>query len=131
MEKNKLTVSIGNREFNIVTDEAPEYVDVLVADVNGRLAEITRETLGLSGIMGLSLLALNLADELHKCRSEQEAGADAAGEMQTLREEGALLSRRIAALEEENKRLREKLNKRGDSASAGGVTDISGSFGMR
>ena len=30
MEKNKLTVSIGNREFNIVTDEAPEYVDVLV-----------------------------------------------------------------------------------------------------
>ena len=71
MEKKKVEITVRGQKFTILTDDAPERLVKLAADLNKTLADImdgSRVTL----TQGLVLTALDFADKADKYGAEAE-----------------------------------------------------------
>ena len=69
MEKQKTTVSVGGKEYTIVSSDSPEHMKRVAAYADRKLREsaaVSRLPLAQAG----ALTALNLADELMKAQDE-------------------------------------------------------------
>ena len=69
MEKQKTTVSVGGKEYTIVSSDSPEHMMRVAAYADRKLREsaaVSRLPLAQAG----ALTALNLADELMKAQDE-------------------------------------------------------------
>lgn len=69
MEKQKTTVSVGGKEYTIVSNDPVEHVTRVSVYVDRKLKEIENAT-KLSTSMAAVLTALNIADELLKAHDE-------------------------------------------------------------
>ena len=69
MEKQKTTVTVGGKEYTLVSSESPEYMNRVAAYVDRKLEEMSMAT-RLPTNMVAVLTALNMADELMKAHDE-------------------------------------------------------------
>lgn len=63
--KNKVTVTIAQREYTLISDEGEAYVEKVASYVNGQIQE-TMRTSGVSAVDGAVLAAANIADSYFK-----------------------------------------------------------------
>ena len=59
--KNKITVTIAQREYTLISDEGETYVTKVANYVNDQIREVTK-TSGVSAVDGAVLAAANIAD---------------------------------------------------------------------
>ncbi len=69
MEKQKTTVSVGGKDYTIVSEDPVEHVKRVGVYVDRKLSEIEKAT-RLPTNMAAVLTALNIADELLKAHDE-------------------------------------------------------------
>ncbi len=72
MENNRVRVNIAGQEFRLAGDESEQYMRGLAGDVNARIEKMQRQYPSLSTGNAVLLVCLNMADELHKLRSDYE-----------------------------------------------------------
>ncbi len=63
--KNKVTVTIAQREYTLISDEGAPYVEKVASYVNSQILDATRGA-GVSAIDGAVLAAANIADSYFK-----------------------------------------------------------------
>lgn len=68
----KITVNIAGKDYHIVSDESGEYVNQLAYFLNEQIRLTGKSYVGVGTTSILTLVALNLADELHKTRETLE-----------------------------------------------------------
>ena len=69
MEKQKITVRVAGKNYNLVSADTPDYMRRVAALVDRRLKE-TELVTGLPGSQAMALTCFNLADELLKAKDE-------------------------------------------------------------
>lgn len=69
MEKQKTVVTVGGKEYTLVSSDSPEYMNRVAAYVDRKLEEMSMAT-RLPSNMVATLTALNMADELMKSHDE-------------------------------------------------------------
>ena len=69
MVKQKTTVRVAGREYTLVSDQAPEYMNRVAAYVDRKISETALAT-RLTSDKAAVLTALNIADELMKSHDE-------------------------------------------------------------
>lgn len=73
MSEAQVTVSIYGTEFTLRTEDDPEQLRKLAAEVDREMRRIAQETGLMQPQKVAALTALHLADELAKLRTEHEA----------------------------------------------------------
>ncbi len=63
--KNKVTVTIAQREYTLISDEGEAYVEKVASYVSGQIQE-TMRTAGVSAVDAAVLAAANIADNYFK-----------------------------------------------------------------
>ena len=102
--KNKVTVTIAQREYTLISDEGEAYVEKVASYVNGQIQE-TMRTSGVSAVDGAVLAAANIADSYFK---EMEACERLRRQLKEFLEEGAKQKLEISELKREIFRLENK-----------------------
>ena len=69
MEKQKITVRVAGKNYNLVSADSPEYLRRVAALVDRRLKEMETAT-GMTAQQTMALTCFNLADELLKAKDE-------------------------------------------------------------
>ena len=69
MEKQKTVVTVGGKEYTLVSSDSPEYMNRVAAYVDRKLEEMSMAT-RLPTNMVAVLTSLNMADELMKSHDE-------------------------------------------------------------
>jgi cell division protein ZapA len=69
MEKQKISVRVNGKNYNLVSSDPPEYIRRVAALVDRRLQEMEIAS-GLPSQQAAALVCFNLADELLKARDE-------------------------------------------------------------
>lgn len=69
----KMTVNIAGKDYNIVSEESGEYVNQLAYFLNEQISTTARGYVGVGTASVVTLVALNLADELHKSKAALES----------------------------------------------------------
>ena len=72
-EKSKTTVRISGKEYTLVGEESPEYIQRVASLLDEKMAEVERSSMPLSTSMTAILAGLNLADDLCKAQDENQA----------------------------------------------------------
>ena len=70
MDRTKVTLNIAGQEFRLAGGESEEYMRSLAADLNGRINEIQQQYPQMSTTRCTLLAMINMADEMHKLRSD-------------------------------------------------------------
>lgn len=72
INKNTISVKIGNIKYNLSTNENEEYINGIVKYINSKMDELSSiyDTLNKNSTSFLLVLALNIADDLFKQRQE-------------------------------------------------------------
>lgn len=65
-------VYILSQKYTIKGDAPEEYIQKLAAYVNDRIAEICNNSPAISPVKASILAAINIADELHRLKDDQE-----------------------------------------------------------
>lgn len=66
-DKNtRVTVSINNQEYTVITEESPDYIRFLAHAVDDKYQEIHRSSTGLDTNRKTMLTALNIMDDYEK-----------------------------------------------------------------
>lgn len=73
MDKTRTIITIAGQDLKITGDESEKYIRQLSDFVNGKIYEVQRLYPTLSTGTCVLLASLNMADELHKLRSDYEA----------------------------------------------------------
>lgn len=116
MKKNRVQVRIGGATYTIVTDDDPQYVEMLAEDINSELRSVSNANPTLSMTQAAVLVALDNADACKKASASAdnlrvqikdylEESARAKMEVEVARREVERLNREIAD-------LRQRLNNR-------------------
>jgi cell division protein ZapA len=71
-EKKKINILIDGRNFTVVGSDNEEYVRTLAVYVDKKIKDLSSKNDRLCQTMSATLAALNIADELHKKKSELE-----------------------------------------------------------
>ncbi len=99
--KNRVTVTVGGLEYNILADDDPEYVKKTAELVDRRLREM-KQAGALSSMTAAVMAALNIADDYYKSQLAAESlrgqVREYADEAAALRAEVAKLKKLLAAL---------------------------------
>ena len=99
--KNRVTVTVGGLEYNILADDDPEYVKKTAELVDRRLREM-KQAGALSSMTAAVMAALNIADDSYKSQLAAESlrgqVREYADEAAALRAEVAKLKKLLAAL---------------------------------
>ncbi len=94
--KNKVTVTIADREYHLVAAEDASYMEKVAAHVDAKIAEVAAS--GVSTSDAVILAALNLADEYFK---EVEAGEKLRGQVKGYLEESTDLKMQLSEAKRE------------------------------
>ncbi len=70
--KNKLEVEIGGQCLSVASEDDEKYVAELADFVDKKMREVAQRGKAAGTLAVAILAALNIADELHKVRKEQE-----------------------------------------------------------
>lgn len=92
--KNRVTVTVGGLEYNILADDDPEYVKKTAELVDRRLREMKQDG-ALSSLTAAVMAALNIADDYYK---SQLAAENLRSQVQQYAEESAALRAEVAKL---------------------------------
>ena len=122
MPKNKTSITVGGKEYTIVSEEKGEYVHRVAYYVDEKMKELGSTYVGLSTVVVATLTALNLADELFKARetlgkiskeTEQmkEALRDSHIQSQMNREQADKAKEKVAQLTAEAQRTSERIKR--------------------
>ena len=65
-------VTILGQKYTIKGDASEEHIKKLASFVNGKLQDVYNMTPGISPLKAAILVSMNIADELHRLREEQE-----------------------------------------------------------
>lgn len=122
----KITVNIAGKDYNIVSDESGEYVNQLAYFLNEQIRTTAKGYVGVGTSSVITLVALNLADELHKSqamleslreqmeeirealrKTEIELSMKAAPKQNSIQPEIRRLQELCQKLEEENRQLKQ------------------------
>ena len=112
----KFIVNIAGKDYHIVSDESGEYVNQLAYFLNEQISATSKNYIGVGLTSVLTLIALILADELHKSIAALERLQEQMEQIQeTLRKTEIELSMKTAAkpnsIEPEIRRLQELCQK--------------------
>ena len=112
----KITVNIAGKDYNIVSDESGEYVNQLAYFLNEQIRTTAKGYVGVGTSSVITLVALNLADELHKTKAMLESLEEQMEEIrEALRKTEIELSMKAApkqnSIEPEIRRLQELCQK--------------------
>ena len=72
MEKNKVVVKVGGKEYTLVGAETEEYIQRVALYVNRKMLEVMKSSSTLSTASGSVLAALNIGDEYMKEKDKNE-----------------------------------------------------------
>ena len=98
MAKNKSVVRVGGREYTMVSEESPEYIQRVAAYVDRKMEEINVAS-KLSNVMLAVLASLNITDELLKAQDDNAR----------MRKDLAEARQQLGILQRENTTIKEKL----------------------
>ena len=109
----KVRVTICGRGFNLCTEENPEYLTKLAAELDGKISRFMEENPGTSAMSAAIMVALSMSD----AASKNEGDADNlrtqikeyAEEANTARVNADKLGRAMEALLQENRKLKSDL----------------------
>lgn len=73
MAKNKTTITVGGKEYHILSDDPKEYVRRVGFYLDEKMRELNSEYVSLSTLMLTTLTALNITDEYLKAHDALEA----------------------------------------------------------
>lgn len=107
-DMSKAIVRIGGLEYTIKGNEPEEYLHKVAICVDKKMKAIEKTNFNLSTSMLAVLTSINLADEVLKSEAELEKVNK---ELETLKEEVEILNDMLMSLEEENKTLKEILER--------------------
>lgn len=93
--KNRVTVTIGGLEYNLLADDDPQYVKKTADLVDRKLREMNQAGGNLSALTAAVMAALNIADDYYKA---QEASESLRGQIREYADEAAALRAEIAKL---------------------------------
>lgn len=114
--KNKVELRIAGKDYIVVGTEPEEYIHRVGLYIDKKMTDIMKASNKLSTSLAAVLTAINVGDDLFKCReSEQELKKElkkATEELERLREENKLLQQENASLAEQNTGLKLELAKR-------------------
>lgn len=114
--KNKVELRIAGKDYIVVGTESEEYIHRVGLYIDKKMTDIMRVSNKLSTSLAAVLTAINVGDDLFKCReSEQELKKElkkATEELEKLREENKQLQQENASLNELNTGLKLELAKR-------------------
>ena len=68
MEKNRVTVNILGKEYSIVSDVDPDYIRKAAGYLDSKMREVAENYPNIPESRVAVLAALNIADELFRCR---------------------------------------------------------------
>lgn len=92
--KNRVTVTVGGVEYNILADDDPEYVKKTAELVDRRLREMKQDGV-LSPLTAAVMAALNIADDYYKSQLTAE---HLRGQVREYADEAAALRAELAKL---------------------------------
>lgn len=92
--KNRVTVTVGGLEYNILADDDPDYVRKTAELVERRLREMKQECAP-SSLTAAVMAALNIADDYYK---SQLAAEHLRGQVREYADEAAALRAEVAKL---------------------------------
>lgn len=72
-EKNRVTVTIRNKEYTIVAEESTDYILSVAKEFNDRISQVMDGNKGLNAEKVMILAALNLCDDYLKIRQTNNA----------------------------------------------------------
>ncbi len=114
--KNKVELRIAGKDYIVVGTEPEEYIHRVGLYIDRKMCEIMRSSRTLSTSMAAVLTAINIGDDLLKCKeSETELKQQlkkAQEELELLREDNERLNRENSALGGANTNLKLELAKR-------------------
>lgn len=131
-EKNRVTVTIGRKEYTIIADESTDYILSVANELNNRVAQIAGANASLTGEKAVILAALNLCDDylkmrqtnsalqrqvmkctkdMEKMQKASEKATEQAGEADEMRKQIVHYSEELRKAELELKRLRAQADK--------------------
>jgi cell division protein ZapA len=70
MERNRVSVSIFGREYSLVSEVDPAYIKKAADYLDSKMREVAGSYPNITEAKVAVLAALNIADELFKCREE-------------------------------------------------------------
>lgn len=65
-QKKRVTVTINNQNYNVLTEESPEYIQFIAHAVDDKFREINKASAGLDTTRKAMLTALNIMDDYEK-----------------------------------------------------------------
>lgn len=92
--KNRVTVTVGGLEYNILADDNPEYVKKIAELVDCKLREMKQDG-ALSSLTAAVMAALTIADDYYK---SQVAAERLRGQVREYADEAAALRAEVAKL---------------------------------
>ena len=98
MAKNKTVVRVGGREYTMVSEESPEYIQRVAAYVDRKMEEINVAS-KLSNVMLAVLASLNITDELLKAQDDNAR----------MRKDLAEARQQLGILQRENATIKDRL----------------------
>jgi len=72
MERNRVIVTIFGKEYSLVADVNSEYIKNTARYLDSKMREVSENYPNISEARVAVLAALNIADELFKCREDLE-----------------------------------------------------------
>ena len=109
--KNKVTVTISDMEFTLVSEETPEYTQKLAEYVDKKIVEVS-EAGGFSALAAAILTAVNISDEYFKSVDSAENMRDQIkdyfDEVSRLKDETAELRRELNRYKKDDRGINEQ-----------------------
>ena len=109
MPLNKVSLIINSRMYTVVSDESVEYMEMLGAHINEKVAAVLKDGRHIMGEKPVVLAALNICDEYYKLLEEKSSVK--MDEINRIKNENTILIAENEKYREENERLKADLEK--------------------
>jgi cell division protein ZapA len=76
MEKNRVIVSIFGKEYSLVSEVDPEYIKKAAQYLDLKMREVSESYPNITEARVAVLAALNIADELFRCKENIDSSPD-------------------------------------------------------
>ena len=110
MALNRVQLTINSRMYTVVSDETPEYMEMLGEHINEKIENVLSDGRHIMGERPMVLAALNICDEYYKLAQEKSSiSMEELGELKaentSLKDANNALQREIDRLSTENEML--------------------------
>ncbi len=107
MEKNKITITINNRDYTLVSSDTKEHMEMVAEYIDKKIGEITFASGGSLTIQDTSILAaINVADDYFK---SEETADNLRSQIKQYIDEASAASFKNSQLETEIARLKAEI----------------------